>query len=147
MKKILVVLVVAFASFACAPVEGEPVDYAKACDAEMDNKTIEVKGYLDDGGGLFCSNTSGRMECGFKFKKSLDQEDRGFSADIATGGGANAMDQVKSGYKKSDIVVRDNEGTKIDLSKEVTITGEQNSSRDPVSKDLVCYMKVYKIEQ
>ena len=147
MKTFLTLLLVGLFVVACAPVEGEPVDYANACDAGNDDKTIEVKGYLDDGGGLFCSNTSGRMECGFKFKKSLDQEDRGFSADVATGGGANAMDQVESGYKKSDIAVYDKEGNRIDLSKEVTITGEQNVSNDPVSNDLVCYMKVYKIEQ
>ena len=87
------------------------------------------------------------MECGFKMKKSLDQEDRGFSADIAISGGANGMDKVERGYQKSDIVIRDNEGNKIDLSKEVKVTGELNSSKDPVSKDLVCYMKVYKIVQ
>ena len=73
--------------------------------------------------------------------------ERGFTADIATGSGANTMDTVKSGYQKSDIVVRDKDGRRIDLSKEVTITGTQNSSKDPVSKNLVCYLKVYKIEQ
>ena len=133
--------------FGCVPVVGEKVEYSKAFDKTSDDKTIEVKGFLDDGGGLFCSNTSGRMECGFKFKKDLKQEDRGFSADIATGGGANSMDQVESGYQKSDIVVRDNDGNKVDLTREVTVTGKQNVSNDPVSNDLVCYMKVYKVEQ
>ncbi|MDH3492620.1 MAG: hypothetical protein OEM82_03655 [Acidobacteriota bacterium] len=66
-----VVLLAAF-GFGCAPVKGEPVDYARACDRGNDKKTIEVKGFLDDAGGLFCSDTSGRMECGFKLKDDLE---------------------------------------------------------------------------
>lgn len=137
-----------FFCFGCAPVVGEKVEYAKACDRGNDKKTLEVKGFLDDAGGLFCSNTSGRMECGFKFKKDLAQKERGFSADIATGGGANAMDEVKSGYRKSDLVVRDDNGKKVDLGKEVTVTGLLTSFEDKTSPEGGgCYMKVYKIEQ
>jgi hypothetical protein len=131
---------------ACTPPEGEPVKYANACDSENDNKIIETVGFLDTGLGLYCSSTSGRMECGFKLKNNLKDE-KSFSADIPIASGANSMDKVKSGYDKSDIVVRGNDGKRIDLTKKVTVTGKLNSSKDVVSKNLVCYMKVYKIEQ
>ncbi len=111
------------------------------------DKIIEVKGFLDPAGGLYCSNTSGRMECGFRLKKSLEQEDKGFSADVALSTGANSMDEVGSGFQKADIVVRGDTGRRINLEREVTVIGEINSSKDPVSKDLVCYMKVYRIIQ
>lgn len=145
---LIIISMIAIFCFGCAPVEGEPVEYSKACDRGNDKKTIEVKGFLDDDGGLFCSNTSGRMECGFKLKDDLQSKDRGFTADIATGGGANTMDKVGSGYKKSDIVVRDNEGNAVDLTKKATVTGTLNSFEDKTSPEGGgCYMKVYKIEQ
>ena len=143
MYKTTLILILSFLVLSCAPVEGEKVSYDNACDASNDDKYVEVKGFLDDGGGLFCSNTSGRMECGFKFKKSLDQKDRGFSADVAISSGANSMDKADRGYTKSSLTVRGDNGERIDLEKEVTVIGEINSSKDPVSKELVCYMKVY----
>lgn len=148
MKKFLFLTIISmiFVITACEPPKGEPVEYAKMCDKDNDGKTIETSGFLDDGGGIFCSNTSGRMECGFKLKNSPDDE-KGFSTDIAVGSGANAMDKIESGYQKSDIAIRDNEGNKIDLSKKVTVTGDLRSTNDPVSKDVVCYLKVLKIEQ
>ena len=126
--------------------EGEPVEYSKACDSENDDKTIETKGYIVMRRGIFCSNRSGRTECGFDLKKDPKDEFR-FSADVAVGSGANTMDKVESGFDASDIKIRNNAGNEIDMEKEVTVTGEINSSKDPVSKNLVCYMKVVKIEQ
>ncbi|MDH3492621.1 MAG: hypothetical protein OEM82_03660 [Acidobacteriota bacterium] len=58
------------------------------------------------------------------------------------------MDTVKSGYQKSDLEVRDNDGNKIDLSKKATVTGTLSSFEDKTSPEGGgCYMKVYKIEQ
>lgn len=147
MKNFAVFLLAVGCFFAagCA-VEGEPVAYAKMCDAENDGKRIETSGFLDDAGSLFCSNTSGRMECGFKLKNDLKDEE-GFSADVAIGTGANSMDEVERGYQKSDLAIRDDAGNKIDLGKKVIVTGDLRSTKDPVSNDVVCYLKVLKIVQ
>ena len=130
----------------CEAPKGVPVEYGSACNAENDKKTIETIGYLDTSFGLYCSNTGGRLDCGFKLKQDLKDE-KGFSADVAVASGANSMDKPERGFEMSDLKVRGNDGNEIDLSKKVTVTGKLNSSKDPVSKDLVCYMKVYKIEQ
>ena len=128
-------------------VEGEPVDYAKACDRGNNKKTVETKGFLDIPGMMSCSNTSGRMECGFKLRKAIGDEE-GFSADVAIGSGANTMDKVERGFAKSDVKVRADDGTEIDLTKAVTVTGEITSVDDPTDPSGgVCYMKVYKLEQ
>jgi pimeloyl-CoA synthetase len=87
------------------------------------------------------------MECGFKLKTDLKDE-KGFSADIAIGSGANSMDKLESGYQKTDIKVRNNDGNAIDMSKAVKVTGKVSFSDDPTyTSGPVCYMKVYKIEQ
>ena len=127
--------------------KGVPVAYDQACTLGNDKKTIETKGFLDDDGSVFCSNTSGRMECGFAFKKSADGK-KGFSADIAIGSGANSMDKLNRGYKKEDIVIRNNDGNVVDLGKEVTITGDLSAYQSESAPNGVgCFVKVYKIEQ
>ena len=149
MKNLLFLLALSITvlTIGCAPPTGEPVEYSKACDRGNDKKTIETKGFLDSGTGLFCSNTSGRMECGFKLKNDLKDE-KGFTADIAISSGANSMDKVERGYQVSDIVVRGNDGERIDLSKKVTVTGTLNSFEDKTSPEGGgCFMKVKKIEQ
>lgn len=56
-------LAVAFLCFAAVGCNttGVPVEHAKACDAENDGKTVEVSGFLNDKGGLYCSNTGGAV--------------------------------------------------------------------------------------
>lgn len=142
----LTVAFLIFVSIGCNTT-GEPVEYARACDPANDKKVIETSGYLDDKGGVFCSNTSGRMECGFKLKNELKDE-KGFTADIALDSGANAMDKLERGYKREDIKIRGNNGNPIDLSKKVKVTGTLTSVSDPNAQDgKVCYLKVTKIEQ
>lgn len=142
MRKVLVLMALGVFLVGCN-VEGEPVEYSKMCDVGNNDKRIEVSGFLDDAGSLYCSNRSGRMECGFKLKNDLNDE-KGNSADIAIGSGANSMDKVERGYQKADIVIRGNDGNKIDLTKKVKVTGDLRSVETP---DVVCYMKVLKIEQ
>jgi hypothetical protein len=147
MKKSLCLLALSIFLGACGAPTGKPVEYSKACDHGNDKKTIETAGFLDSGTGLFCSNTSGRMECGFKLKNEL-KEETGFTADIAVGSGANSMDKVERGYQKSDLKVRGNDGSEVDLNKRVSVTGKLTSvddATDPTGG--VCYMKVYKVEQ
>lgn len=127
--------------------KGVPVSYDQACALGNDGKTIATKGYLSDDGSVFCSNTGGRMECGFTFKKSPDAK-AAFSADIAVGSGSNSMDKLNSGYKKEDIAIRGNDGNAVDLSKEVTITGKLSAYQsDSAPNGVGCFVQAYKIEQ
>jgi hypothetical protein len=140
------VISIAFVIAGCDS-KGVPIAFDQACTLGNDKKTIETSGFLDDNGSVFCSNTSGRMECGFAFKKSPDGK-KGFSADIAIGSGANSMDRLERGYKKEDIVIRNNEGNTVDLGKEVKITGDLSAYQSDTEPNGVgCFVKVYKVEQ
>ncbi|MEZ5427513.1 MAG: hypothetical protein R2747_14670 [Pyrinomonadaceae bacterium] len=144
---VLMTVVLSVVLLGCGNQPGEPVEYSQVCSTANNKKYIETEGFLDDAGGVFCSNTSGRMECGFKLKNDLKDE-KGFSADIAIAGGANSMDKLERGYRKSDIKIRNNQGDPVDLSKKVKVTGTLTFSDDPVyTSGPVCYLKVDKIEQ
>lgn len=123
--------------------KGEPVELSKACAPEQDEKVIEVTAFLDDKGGVYCSNTGGGpVRCGFDMTKKKEGE-RSVSADIVMGTSANNVEQLESGYRKEDIKIRDNEGKLVDLSKEVRVTGTMHTTQDAS----VCYLTVAKIEQ
>jgi len=147
--KNLLISAAAFLCFAATGCNttGVPVEHAKACDAENDGKTVEVTGFLNDKGSLFCSNTGGGpVRCGFKLLASVG-DDKGISADVETGGGANEVEKPASGYKKEDIKLRDNNGNLITYADKVRVTGKIRSTKDPVSNTTVCYLTVYKIEK
>lgn len=148
MKKILFLTIIStiFLLTACEPPKGEPIEYAKMCDVLNDGKTVEVEGFLDSGTGVYCSNTSGRMECGFKLKSDLKDE-TGNSVDIAIRSGANSMDKLERGYTLETINIRGNDGNKIDLTKKVKVTGDMTIAVDSTTTNVVCFMKVLKIEQ
>lgn len=140
------VLLLALAGAGC-DTKGEPVAYDQACSLGNDGRSIETKGYLDDVGSVFCSDTSGRMECGMKLK-ARSEDKTGFTADIALGSGANTMDKLERGYQRTDITIRNNEGNVVDLGKEVTITGTLSAYQSTeVPGGVGCFVKVYKIEQ
>lgn len=140
-------LVFAVSLLAGCAVEGEKMEYGKVCGLGNDGKMVETSGFLADKGSVFCSNTSGRMECGLKFSgKAGDAE--GFNADIAIGSGANTMDELPKGYKPEDIVVRGDDGNKIDLAKEVTITGKLSAYQSTEApKGIGCFIQAQKIVQ
>ena len=138
-----VFLSAAVLSAACSEEPGVPVEYAKACSMENDKKNVEVTGFLDIKGGIFCSNTGGGpVRCGFKLKETA-QAENGFSADIERGSGANTADQPESGFKREDIKVRDNAGAPVALGDKVKLTGKMNATPD----GKVCYLTVSKIEK
>lgn len=149
MKNIFLLTVIATSLFVSAcNVVGEPVEYASACDLGNDGKTVEVKGILEEkGGSIFCSNTSGRMECGYSLlAKTGDKE--GISVDLEVGGGANTADKPASGFKREDLKIRDNAGQPVKLGDNVKITGKVTSAKDATDpKGGVCFVKVYKIER
>jgi hypothetical protein len=131
----------------CAQQTGTPVEYAKACDVENEKKYIEVSGYLNDKGGVFCSNTGGGpVRCGFKVFESPGE--KGFSADIEQGSGANTVEKLQSGYKKEDIKIRDNSGNVIDIDGKVKLVGKMNVAKNASNPEYdVCYLTVTKIEK
>lgn len=143
---IFAVVFLCFAAVGCNTT-GIPVEHAKACDPENDGKTVEVTGFLNDKGGLYCSNTGGGpVRCGFKLLASVG-DDKGISADVETGSGANEVEKPSSGYKKEDIKIRDNNGNLFTYADKVKVTGKIRSTKDPVNNTTVCYLTVAKIEK
>lgn len=147
--KNLLISAIAFLCLAAAGCNttGTPVEHAKACDPENDGKTVEVTGFLNDKGGLYCSNTGGGpVRCGFKLLANSG-DDKGISADVETGSGANEVEKPTSGYKKEDLKLRDNSGNLITYADKVRVTGKIRTTKDPVSNNTVCYLTVAKIEK
>lgn len=126
---------------------GTPVEYGKACDPANDKKVIEVAGYIDDGGSLFCSNTGGGpVRCGFKLRQNAGDK-QGFSIDIETGTSANTVEKPSGSYKREDLKVRDNSGNVINFADKYRVTGTMNYAKGSGSSGDVCYVTVTKIEK
>lgn len=124
-------------------VQGEPIDFSKVCSVENDAKTIEVKGVLTERGSLFCSNTGGRMECGFDLLESAGSANK-LRVDIEQGSGSNTVDKVERGYRKEDIKIRDNTGNEVKLDTDlIKATGKVSVAPD----GSVCFMQLRKIER
>ena len=123
---------------------GVPTEFSNACVADNEKKTIEVSGVIAErGSSVFCSNTGGRMECGFTLLEAAGS-DKKFNIDIEQGSGANTVDKLEKGYKKEDVRIRDNAGKQIEVGKDkVKVTGKM--SVEP--KMNVCFMQVYKTER
>lgn len=126
---------------------GTPVEYSNACNPENNKKYIEVSGFLDEKGGIFCSNTSGPLECGFKlFNEPGDA--KYISSDITVGSWSNNVEKPASGYKREEIKIWDNKGELVKLGERVKLTGEITAVADKTAQDgVVCYLKVSKIER
>lgn len=128
-------------------VNGEPVEFAKACDLANDGKTLQVSGVLMPRKSVFCSNRGGRMECPFDFQESAIAPGK-MTADIEVGSGANTMDEVSKGFRKEDLKVRDNAGNPVVLENDtVKATGKMMIAPAAPGAQGVCLMQVYKIEK
>lgn len=121
---------------------GVPVELANACSPENEKKYVETGGFLDTGGGVLCSNRGGRMECGFNLKESAAGEKK-MSAYIEQGSSANTVEEMKGGFKREDIKIRDNAGNVVNLAEKVKLVGEMNVTPD----GKVCFINVTKIEK
>ena len=141
----LVFAVSAFVS-ACG-VNGEPVEFSKACDLANDGKYLQVSGVLTPRGSIFCSNRGGRMECPFDLFEAAGSQNK-MTADIEVGSGANTMDEVPKGFKREDLKVRDNAGNPMALGGDVAkFTGKMMIAPAAPGGQGVCLMQVYKIER
>lgn len=146
--KIYILLILAVFFLGGCNQTGTPVEYSKACSVENDKKYIEVSGFLNDKGGVYCSNTGGGpVRCGFKLLENPTTE-KGFSADIEQGTWANNVEKLQSGYKKEDIKIHDNGGNVIALDQKVKLVGKMSYAKGggDGSND-VCYLTVTKIEK
>jgi hypothetical protein len=115
---------------ACSePEPGLPMELARACAVENEKKVFEISGFLSAAGSVYCSNRSGRMECGFRFTETPGAA-KGMSAYIAQGSGANSVEKLKSGYRREDIKIRDHAGNLINLDQKVKITGKMSVTPD-----------------
>lgn len=147
MRKILVLGVVAtglFGAVGCGTSTGVPIEYAKACSTDNDKKVIEVSGFLDDKGGIFCSNIGGGpVRCGISLLETPQSEKASLSADIERGNSANEVEELKSGYKREDVKIHTNDGNLIGIGEKAKVTGTLNF----VSGSDRCYVTVAKIEK
>lgn len=126
---------------------GVPTEFTNACNADNDKKTLEVIGILQPRTSIYCSNRAGRMECPFDFVEAAGS-DKKMTADIATGSGANTVDEIPKGFKKEDLKIRDNAGSPIALGTDkVKLTGKMMIAPAAPGGQGVCLMQVYKIER
>ena len=128
-------------------VNGEPVEFSKACDLGNDGKYLQVSGVLSPRRSIYCSNRGGRMECPFDLLESAGSQNK-MTADIEVGSGANTMDEVPSGFKKEDLKVRDSGGNPLALESDIAkFTGKMMIAPGAAGNPGVCLMQVYKIEK
>jgi hypothetical protein len=127
---------------ACAAKQAEQIAFPTACRADDDKKYVQYTGYVTDDGSVFCSDTGGRMECGF----SLTQDPSGGAKsriDIAQGSGANSVEKFEGSYKKDDIKIHDNSGSLVKIGDKIQVTGTMNALPD----GSLCFLTVDKIEK
>lgn len=133
----------ALLAMACAEPAGVPIEYSKACAIENDKKQVEIGGFLNDKGGVFCSNIGGGpVRCSFNFTETSNSE-KTMNADIERGTSANQVEELARGYKLEDIKIHANDGNLINFSEKVKITGKINF----VPGSDRCYITVSKIEK
>lgn len=131
----------------CGSTTGVPTEFANACNPDNEKKHIEVSGVLEQRGSVFCSNTGGRMECGFDLFEAAGS-DKKLRVDIEQGSGANTVDKLERGYKKEDVKIRDNTDNQIALgSDKVKVTGKMSVVPPMGNAQGVCFMQVNKIER
>lgn len=149
MKNVILFTIIISASFAFSACnsKGEPVDHSSACSDTNNKKYIEVSGLLKNKGGIFCSNTSGRMECGFRLMRD-EGDTEGFTADLEVGSSSNTVEKIERNFKPEDIKIRDDKGEFVKLGEKVKLTGMITAVKDATSPTGgVCYLKVDKIER
>lgn len=126
---------------------GIPTEFANACAADNDKKTLEVAGVLQARSSILCSSYGGRMECPFEFLETAGSEKK-MTAEIEVGSGANTMDEVPKGFKKEDLKIRDNAGNLVAIgSDKVKLTGKMMIAPAAPGGQGVCLMQVYKVEK
>ena len=147
MKIFFLTFMIVILASGCGTTTGVPTEFANACNPDNEKKYIEVSGVLEHRGSVFCSNTGGRMECGFDLLESAGG-DKKLRVDIEQGSGANTVDKLERGYKKEDVKIRDNAGNQVTLGADkVKLTGKMSVVAPMGNAQGVCFMQVNKIEK
>jgi hypothetical protein len=147
MRSTLVFIALVLSFFTACNTAGVPTEFANACAADLDGKTLEVSGILNPRTAILCSNRGGRMECPFELVEAAGS-DKFITADIEVGTGANSVTEIPKGFKKEDLKVRDNAGNQVALGTDkVKVTGKMMIAPAAPGGQGVCLMQVYKIEK
>jgi hypothetical protein len=117
---------------------GVPVEFSKACNAENNNKTVEVSGYLGRGNGVSCGEMGGYSQCLYRLNEKPTDKD-GIKVGIVQGDSANQAENLPIADK--DIKLHAADGSIINIADKVKLTGEMSISSD------YCSMKVTKVEK
>jgi len=120
------------------PKPGVPVEFAKACNVENNNKTVEVSGYIGRGNGVSCGEMGGYSQCLYRLNEKPTDKD-GIKVGIVQGDLANQAEQLPIADK--DIKLHAADGSVINIAAKIKLTGEMSASSD------YCSMKVTKIEK
>ncbi|MFL6375262.1 MAG: hypothetical protein ACJ73D_11395 [Pyrinomonadaceae bacterium] len=148
MKRACFLFTLMITAAACSAKVGEPVSFASACDPGNDGKYLQIPGYIADDGSVFCSNIgSSKVQCGFILIDAPGSKNK-IKVDIDEGSGANTVTKLESGYKQSDIKVRDNSGNEIALNKDqVKTSGKLSIVQTVDGSPGVCFMQVDRIDR
>ncbi|HEV7743484.1 MAG TPA: hypothetical protein VGO56_00690 [Pyrinomonadaceae bacterium] len=119
---------------------GVPVEFSKACNAENNNKTVEVKGYLGRGDGVSCGEMGGYSECLYRLNE-IPIDKKGIKVGIVQGESANQAESLPIADK--DMKIHAADGSLINIADKVKLTGEMSISAD----GSYCSMKASKIEK
>jgi hypothetical protein len=140
--KLTLTLAVAIIFAACAGKPAEQITFPTTCSASDDKRYVQVAGHLTDAGSVFCSNTGGRMECGFTLSESADGSPS-LKVYIAQGSGSSSVEKFERSYKKDDIKIHDKSGALVKLGDQVKLTGKMNALPD----GSLCFLTVDTIEK
>ena len=147
LKIALMFVVLSIVSAGCGEYTGTPTEFAQVCNTANNKKMIETQGYLTTGVSVLCSTKGGTSVCGLTLKEKPADE-KGISADVEAGSGANTMDKLGSGYKKEDLKIRDKAGNPVTPNDKVKVTGEMMAVPNSLNpQETVCVMYVKKIEK
>jgi len=148
MWKTALVLGLIIVAAGCSAKVGDPVSFASACDAGNDGKYLQIPGYIADDRSVFCSNIgTSKVQCGFILIDSPGSKNK-IKIDIDEGSGANSVTKLESGYSKSDIKIRDNNGAEIALNKDqVKTSGKISIAPTGDGSPGVCFMQVDRIDR
>jgi hypothetical protein len=119
---------------------GVPVEFSKACDAENNNKTVEVSGYLGRGDGVSCGEMGGYSQCLYRLNEKPTDK-KGIRVGIVQGASANQAESLPIADK--DVKIHAADGQIINIADKLKLTGEMSISSD----GSYCSMKVTKVEK
>lgn len=139
----LTVVFVALAAASCT--KPKPVDFGGVCSEANEKKTVVTEGFLRIGSSVFCSNTGGGpVTCGLDL---FDPQggDKKVSAYVVQGTGENEVEKLPSGYKKSDLKLRDDAGALVGPDDRLRVTGRVSYANNAGTQ--VCFINVEKIEK